>query len=114
MDLLIRKVVAGETYNIGGETEDDNIDLTRQIPRHLGKSESRICSVKDRPGHDRRYSLDTTRLRGFGWEPTFPFERGLSETVKWYRANEVWWRRIKTNGVEYRDFHREQHGGRGT
>jgi dTDP-glucose 4,6-dehydratase len=102
--------VPGETYNVGGGNEVANIELTKEVLRILGKSEALIQYVTDRPGHDRRYSLDTSKLRSLGWTPQMAFDRGLEATVSWYRDNLEWWQRIKANDPEYRRFHRELYG----
>jgi dTDP-glucose 4,6-dehydratase len=86
-----RKGSPGEVYNFGGRCEIPNIDLTRLLIRLLGKPESLIRHVTDRPGHDRRYAIDCYKAeRTLGWRPQVPFERGLAETIEWYRANEKW------------------------
>jgi dTDP-glucose 4,6-dehydratase len=110
LDLLIHAGTPGEVYNIGGGNHVRNIDLTRTILGLLGKPESLIRSVPDRPGHDRRYSLDTARLRALGWEPRVPFDDGLRETVEWFRRNEWWWRPIKDQDAAFRAYYRSQYG----
>ena len=96
IDLILHKGKEGEIYNIGGGNELKNIDLTRIVLKILGKPESLIQPVKDRPGHDRRYSLDCSKIeRGLGWTPGFDFEKALEETVKWYVDNQWWWKKIK-------------------
>jgi len=96
IDLVLHKGKKGEIYNIGGGNELKNIDLTRMVLNVLGKPESLIQPVKDRPGHDRRYSLDCSKIeRELGWTPRFDFERALKETVKWYRDNQWWWKKLK-------------------
>jgi dTDP-glucose 4,6-dehydratase len=105
---LLEKGVPGETYNIGGGNEVTNIDLTRRILALVGKPESLIQRVTDRPGHDRRYSLDCAKLRGLGWTPTVPFEDGLRRTVDWYRSHEGWWRPLKEANPAFRE-HYERH-----
>jgi dTDP-glucose 4,6-dehydratase len=109
---LMDKGVAGETYNIGGGNEAENIEITRQVLRELSRPESLIRFVDDRPGHDRRYSLDTRKLAALGFRPQVPFERGLAETVAWYREREDWWRPIKEKDAAYRAFYRSQYGDR--
>ena len=106
--LLLDKGVPGETYNIGGGNEVKNIDLTRRILSLVGKTEALIEPVADRPGHDRRYSLDCSKLKSLGWEPTVPFEKGLAETVEWYRSHEGWWRPLKEANPAFRE-HYERH-----
>ena len=96
IDLVLHKGKEGEIYNIGGGNELKNIDLTKMVLNILGKPESLIQPVKDRPGHDRRYSLDCSKIRReLGWTPRFDFERALKETVKWYRDNQWWWKKLK-------------------
>ncbi|MBA3890015.1 MAG: dTDP-glucose 4,6-dehydratase [Gemmatimonadaceae bacterium] len=86
-----------EVYNIGGESEVPNIEVIQRLLAALGKPESLIAYVKDRPGHDRRYAMDITRIREtLGWHPTYTFERGLEETVAWYVANREWWQRVQS------------------
>ena len=105
IDLLIARGEPGEVYNIGGGNEVRNIDLTRRILALLDRPESLIRPVADRPGHDRRYCLDTTKLRGMGWTPQVPFDEGLKATVEWYRDNEWWWRPIKDEDPAYRAYY---------
>jgi dTDP-glucose 4,6-dehydratase len=102
----------GEVYNIAGGNERENVAITSEILRQLGKPESLIRPVADRIGHDRRYSLDAAKLRALGWEPQVPFERGLAETVRWYVEHEGWWRPIKDHDGEFRRYYEEQYGGR--
>jgi dTDP-glucose 4,6-dehydratase len=108
LDLLLEKGRPGETYNVGGGNEVRNVDLTRRILALLGKPESLIRRVADRPGHDRRYSLDCSRLRGLGWGPEVPFEEGLAATVAWYRDHPGWWRPIKEASPAFRE-HYDRH-----
>ncbi len=109
IDFLLDVGEAGETYNIAGGNECENIEITRKVLRELRKPESLIRFVDDRPGHDRRYSLDTGKLARLGFRPATPFEQGLAETVAWYRGHEGWWRPIKERDVAYRDFYRTQY-----
>jgi len=111
LDLLLEEGAPGETYNIGGGNEVSNIDLTRRILGLLGKPETLVRRVADRPGHDRRYSLDCTRLRALGWSPRVPFEEGLRATVEWYRANEAWWRPLKEDSPAFREHYRRHYEG---
>ncbi len=85
----------GEIYNISADKQLSNIDLTTRILSALGKDDSYIEPVTDRPGHDRRYALDSSKLRGLGWKPGEPFEERLSETIDWYRERQDWWRPLK-------------------
>jgi dTDP-glucose 4,6-dehydratase len=99
---------AGEVYNAGGPDECANIEVVRQIVALTGAGEESIEYVTDRPGHDRRYSLSSQRVRGLGWEPRVRFGDGLQETVAWYRDNPWWWEPIRS-GV-YRDYYERQYG----
>jgi dTDP-glucose 4,6-dehydratase len=110
IDLLLHEGVPGETYNIGGGQELENIELTRRVLAMVGKPESLIAHVPDRPGHDRRYSLDTKKLHSLGWTPEVPFDAGLRATIDWYRVNPGWWQRIKHGSDEYRRFHHRHYG----
>ncbi len=106
---VLERAEPGTVYNLGGRQELPNIDIARRILAHLGKDESYIEYVKDRPGHDRRYAMDITRIgRDLGWKPRFDFDSGLAATVEWYRGNEDWWRRIKSG--EYREYYEKQYG----
>lgn len=102
---------SGEVYNFGGRCEKANIDLTRLLLRLLGKPESLIKYVADRPGHDRRYAIDCTRAeRELGWKPQMPFEKGLVETITWYQANAAWVAAIRNK--EYMTYYARQYGNR--
>jgi dTDP-glucose 4,6-dehydratase len=94
IDLVLRKGKEGEIYNIGGESERQNIEITRFILKELGKPEDFIEYVKDRPGHDRRYSLDCSKVKKLGWSPKTRFEDGLKNTIEWYRNNRDWWLKL--------------------
>ncbi len=107
IDLVLHSGVPGEVYNVGGGTEVENIVLTRQILRLLGKSESLIRPVADRPGHDRRYALDCHKIRALGWKPRHDFGAALAQTVRWYRENEAWWRPIKSG--EFKAYYARQY-----
>ena len=109
IDFLLDAGVPGETYNIAGGNEAENIAITRQVLRELGKPESLIRFVNDRPGHDRRYSLDASKLARLGFRSATPFSRGLSETVAWYRSREDWWRPVKDRDAAYRDYYKTQY-----
>jgi dTDP-glucose 4,6-dehydratase len=112
IDIIIERGAAGEVYNIGGGHELANLDLTRAILRMVGKPESLLTRVPDRPGHDRRYALDSTKLMALGWHPEVEFETGLSKTVEWYRSNEWWWRPIKERDPAFRAYYETQYGRR--
>ena len=95
VDLLLDKGNSGEIYNIGGENEKTNLEITEKILTLLKKDDSMIEYVEDRPGHDLRYSLNCSKLRALGWKPSQSFEEGLIDTVRWYIQNEWWWRPLK-------------------
>lgn len=113
LDAVIDRGVPGDVYNIGGGNHVRNADLTRKILSLAGKPESLIRHVADRPGHDRRYSLDTTKIRSLGWTPQVDFEKGLADTVAWYRENEWWWRPIKQQDPAFKAYYEAQYGPRG-
>ncbi len=111
IDLIIGKGSAGEIYNIGANTELPNVRIVEHILARLNKPESLIRFVKDRPGHDRRYAMDSSKLnRELGWEPQVAFEQGLDETICWYIEHEQWWQRIKSG--EYMNFYDTWYGDR--
>ena len=109
IDLLIEKGSDGEVYNIGGSNEVKNVDLTRQVLNLLGRPETLITHVADRPGHDRRYSLDTSKLLELGWSPQVDFQAGLKETVAWYKENEWWWHPIKHDSAGFKAYYDKQY-----
>ena len=97
VDAAMRRGRAGEVYNFGGQSERYNIDVTRAILDHCGKTESLIRHVTDRPGHDRRYAVNWAKAKAeLGWAPTVPFEEGLASTVAWYQANANWVNRVRS------------------
>jgi dTDP-glucose 4,6-dehydratase len=98
----------GEAYNVGGPDEAVNIDVVRAIIRQTGASEDLIEHVTDRPGHDRRYSLGSEKVRALGWEPRVRFDEGLARTVAWYDANRAWWEPIRSG--DYRAYYERQYG----
>jgi dTDP-glucose 4,6-dehydratase len=112
VDLLIDRGVSGEVYNVGGGNQVKNVDLTHRILELLGKPKTLITPVADRPGHDRRYSVDTSKLESAGWRPRANFDQGLAETVAWYREHERWWRPIKDEDPEFRKYYQGQYGQR--
>ncbi len=109
IDFLLDAGEPGEVYNIAGGNEAENIEITLAVLRRLGKPESLIRFVDDRPGHDRRYSLDASKLARLGFRPATRLEEGLAETVAWYRAHEGWWRPIKEKDAAYRAFYHSQY-----
>ncbi|MEP7290109.1 MAG: dTDP-glucose 4,6-dehydratase [Chloroflexota bacterium] len=110
VDLVLHQGAPGEIYNVGGENERHNIDLTRLILRLLDKPETLIRYVEDRPGHDRRYALNCDKIKALGWQRSGDFEMLMEKTVRWYQQNEWWWRKIKTG--EYLEFYKRQYGER--
>ncbi len=113
LDLLTTQGTPGEVYNIGGGNEMANAAITNQILDLVGRPTSLIQHVPDRPGHDRRYRLDTTKLRALGWTPQHDFMDGLRAVVEWYRDNDWWWRPIKDEDQEFRSYYEKQYGGTG-
>lgn len=109
---LLEKGTPGETYNVGGGNEVENIEITRRILSILGKPESLIRKVTDRPGHDRRYALSTAKLEALGWKPKFDFETGIESTVRWFVDNEAWWRPIKERDVQFREWYQKNYAER--
>ncbi|MDQ3170727.1 MAG: GDP-mannose 4,6-dehydratase, partial [Acidobacteriota bacterium] len=110
VDLVIARGTDGEVYNIGGGNEVRNVDLTHRIIELVGADASMIQPVADRPGHDRRYALDTGKMRQLGWEPEVTFDEGLARTVAWYRDNPWWWRPIKEQDAAFRAYYEAQYG----
>ena len=104
IDLVLQKGKIGEIYNIGGSNEKSNIEIVKLILKYLRKDESLIKYVKDRPGHDKRYAIDSTKIQEeLGWKAEYTFETGISETIKWYQDNRKWWERIKSG--EYTEYY---------
>lgn len=104
IDLVLHEGKIGQVYNIGGQNEKTNMQIVKGILQILGKPESLITFVKDRPGHDRRYAIDASKIRKeLGWEPKFDFEHGLKKTVDWYLTNRNWWQEIKSG--EYQKYY---------
>ena len=108
IDVVLRAGNAGETYNIGGPDELPNIEVVRTIVELTGADESLIQYVKDRPGHDRRYSLSAAKTEALGWKAQVPFTEGIAATVDWYRRNNWWWEPIRSG--DYRDYYQRQYG----
>ncbi len=102
----------GHAYNISTGDSLTNIDLTRKILKILGKHESLIRKVNDRLGHDRRYAIDSKKLRALGWKPKMPFERSLKETVLWYRDHASWWQKIKKKHEDFKRYYKKAYAGR--
>lgn len=111
LDVVLHKGTVGEVYNIGGHNEWKNIDIVKLILKKLGKPESLINFVKDRPGHDRRYAIDATKIKNeLGWEPAETFETGIQKTIQWYLHNRQWWERIISG--EYKKYYDLQYSER--
>ena len=108
--MVLREGRPGEVYNVGGGDERENIDVAARIIELAGADRSLLRSVPDREGHDRRYSLDSSKLRALGWSPQTPFMQGLEQTVTWYRENRAWWEPIKSG--EYRKYYERQYRAR--
>jgi len=109
IDVVFHKGVPGEVYNVGGNNEKANIEIVKLILKELGKPESFIKYVKDRPGHDRRYAIDATKIKNeLGWEPEIKFEQGIKETIEWYLNNRDWWERIKSG--DYQQYYQKMYG----
>lgn len=107
IDHALRHGKPGEVYNISGGNERMNIELTERILQLLGKGKDLIRPVKDRAGHDRRYSIDSSKLKALGWSPRMNWDDGIALTVRWYQENEWWWRRIKTG--EFLEYYKRQY-----
>jgi len=111
IDVVAQKGEVGQVYNIGGNNEWKNIDIVRLVLQLLKRPESLISFVKDRPGHDRRYAIDSAKIKqDLGWQPVHTFEGGIQETIQWYVANERWWRRVMSG--DYQTYYRQQYENR--
>ena len=111
IDAVLQHGQIGEVYNVGTGSELRNLEMTHLVLDTLGKPSSLIQPVTDRPGHDRRYSLDVSKLRALGWQPRHSCAEAVVKTVRWYQANEWWWRKIKS-GEHYREFYQRLYAGR--
>lgn len=111
IDLIIHKGKVGEVYNIGGHNERTNLQVVQTILKALDKPESLIKYVKDRPGHDRRYAIDPTKIEiELGWKPKYNFDTGIAQTIQWYLDNEDWWKHIISG--EYQNYFAEMYKDR--
>lgn len=111
IDLVLHKGTPGEVYNLGTGSETPNITMARLILRLLGKSKDLIQPVADRPGHDRRYALDVSKIKALDWRNEYDFEAAIEATVKWYVDNQAWWRKIKSR-QDYQDYYARNYAGR--
>ncbi|MBS6559542.1 MAG: dTDP-glucose 4,6-dehydratase [Clostridiales bacterium] len=111
IDLIIRNGKEGEVYNIGGHNERTNLEVVKTIIKALNKSEDLIQYVTDRPGHDRRYAIDPTKMeKELGWKPIYTFDTGIQETIEWYLMNKDWWQNILSG--EYKTYFDKMYGNR--
>jgi len=111
LDTVLHHGKEGEVYNIGGRSERPNLEVVKTILDRLGKPHSLIRFVKDRPGHDRRYAMDFSKIESdLGWKPSLSFEEGIRQTVEWYQTHQDWWRKIKTG--EYLKYYERMYGNR--
>ncbi|MCL5275496.1 MAG: dTDP-glucose 4,6-dehydratase [Chloroflexi bacterium] len=110
IDVVIAKGAPGEIYNVGSGAETSNIVMAHTILDLLGKPYSLIQPITDRPGHDRRYALDTSKVRALGWASRHTFSQAIEKTVRWYADNDWWWRKLKTG--EYLEYYKRQYAGR--
>lgn len=111
IDYIIRNGSEGEIYNIGGRSEKSNLDVVKTILKELGKSEELIQFVTDRPGHDKRYAIDPTKIKKeLGWEPMTSFDEGIRLTIRWYLENRKWWENIISG--EYQEYYKKMYGNR--
>jgi len=110
IDLILQKGKVGETYCVGGLTQDiNNLEVVKKILKILGKDDSFIEFVKDRPGHDRKYAIDWSKIKNeLGWHPLHSFDEWLEKTVEWYKIHQDWWKRLKTK--EFQKYYEEQYG----
>lgn len=109
---VLEKGSPGEIYNVGAGHEVTNLEITHTLLDLLGQPKSLVRHVQDRPGHDRRYSVDTTRLRALGWKPRHEFRQTLERTVDWYRGHQAWWEDLRRKREEYQKFYEQQYAGR--
>jgi len=111
IELVLRHGEAGEAYNVGAGEEHENVELAQLIVEHLGADPSLVRNVEDRAGHDRRYSLETAKLRSLGWQPRREWAGGVRATIDWYRDNRDWWEPIKRSGG-FREYYDKQYAAR--
>ncbi len=109
IDIVLHRGNEGEVYNIGGGNEMTNLEITRFILNYLGKSEKLIQKVQDRLGHDKRYSIDSAKLKSLGWQPETNFEATLRDTIEWYVKHEDWWRELKEKNRAFKEFYQKNY-----
>jgi len=107
IDYVLHHGQIGEIYNIGSSNEKTNLEITKIILKQLGMDESSIEYVKDRPGHDQRYSLDSSKLQKLGWHPKYKFEEAMNKTIQWYKDNPKWWQPLKSG--KYLEYYKKQY-----
>jgi dTDP-glucose 4,6-dehydratase len=113
IDLVLRRGTSGQAYNIGADNERENLDIVHALLERIGKPRSLIQHVEDRPGHDRRYGLDTSRIRDeLGWAPRRDWQQTLHDTIDWYVANPGWWQDIRERDPRFQEFYDRQYGRR--
>jgi dTDP-glucose 4,6-dehydratase len=111
LDVVLHKGTVGGVYNIGGHNEWKNIDIVKLVLKEIGKPESLITYVKDRPGHDKRYAIDAAKIKDeLGWVPAYQFENGIKKTIQWYLQNKQWWERIISG--DYKKYYEAQYSER--
>ena len=110
IDVVLHKGEIGEIYNVGTGEEMENLEMIQILLKTLGKPESLMRHVTDRPGHDRRYSLNLEKIGGLGWEPRHTGQEAVKKTAEWYRDNEWWWRKIREG--DFQDYYKKQYGER--
>ncbi len=108
LDAVIQNGQPGQVYNIGSGQRQTNLEVVNAILKLMNRGPESIQPVPDRPGHDRRYAVDASGMRALGWQPQYEFEKALTETIEWYRANQAWWRRLKD--AAYQEYYRRQYG----
>lgn len=107
IDMVLRKGKIGEVYNMGGNSEKTNLQITKIILKYFKKDKTSIEYVKDRPGHDLRYAIDSSKIKKLGWKPKYKFNEAMDETIKWYVENQDWWKKIKSG--EYLEYYNKQY-----
>ncbi|MBU0657123.1 MAG: dTDP-glucose 4,6-dehydratase, partial [Gammaproteobacteria bacterium] len=112
LDVVLHKGREGEVYNIGGGCEKQNLEIVKVILKDLGLGEDMVQYVKDRPGHDRRYALDSSKVEKLGWKPSYDFDTAVQKTIAWYKDNQLWWKKTKDKQAEFKSFEKEWYTSR--